>query len=126
MGEQVQNDLNTAYNVDNDDESSVASPSIIPTDSGDESIDFAKNAPAKAITHFYKRMPRLRVSTYNGSCWSSIQAFLRVTQSNIVCGQEHKLGPAAILEAQVVCKRLKLLKLLKFVVALRRLSCAPM
>ena len=51
-----------------------------------------------------KKAPRLAVETYNGNCWSRIQAHLRDTKNNVLFCQEHKLMGGEIDEARLWCK----------------------
>ena len=44
---------------------------------------------------------RLRLTTYNGNTWNTIKQFLGITDSNVVCVQEHRLEASQILEARI-------------------------
>ena len=74
------------------------------SDSGDNM--HMKKAKGELHSRKHKQSPRLKITTYNGSCWESLKAYLRYTQSNVVCVQEHRLGPNGIVEGHLWARKM--------------------
>ena len=84
---------NDAYS---DDVSSECAPSVHES----ERMPYDERHHAKHTTS-----PRMRLATFNGNAWSTIQQYVRICDSNVICIQEHKLIGPCVDEANIWLKK---------------------
>ena len=62
-------------------------------------------APVAAVDGRKKKIvPKLRIASFNGNCWTTCKAYLRITPATVVCLQEHKLKGDLLDEALLWAK----------------------